>query len=367
MIVRAALAALGSAALLLPAPAAAQDPAPSAPIVAAPAHPRGTVVLVHSGAWSGPSPRNQQLIAGHVGAALVAAGYRSVSIDYERGASAGRASVHRAIRRERARSSHGPLCVYGESAGGHLGLLAAEASDDVDCIATYGAPTDFHALRAAAAAHPERPGFAYTQDQLVEPVFGTAPSDWRPWEPARSAARLRADLLLMMSRDDPIVPRNQLTGMHARVPTARTYLPPAGDLDDQSDAYMHGTAAPAGRRAIARHVVGLVDRAVAVRHATAVARRTHCADVGRPASGRRLRTAVACVVSHRLRPGLRPADGSRGRRVAVRILGPVTPATVAAAAARSRAARAALERGDARRLAVRVRLGAPSRVRLNVG
>jgi acetyl esterase/lipase len=346
------LAVLLAAAVLLALPAAAaaqypysQEPVHD-PIEFTPPRPRATVVLVHAGGWAGADRRQQDGVWQRVSPALTAKGHRVVSLDYGPGAVEGLAAVIRAVDAERAAGAK-VVCLYGESAGGHLALLAAELDRDVDCVATFAAPTHFGALRDAAAEHPEWPGYGHVFHNIIEPVFGSDPAGWEPWEPARHVDGLEADLLLMRGDDDPVIPPGQVDRVARQVPTARTY-----SAAPAPTAWVHGTAAPGP---VLDRLVDLVDRAVALRRIARDAERSGCPDATVTGLGeRRLRRATACLLPARVVAGT-PRGGARAS-----FIGPVTPAAVADALRRSPAARRLL-RGP---VTLRVTPGAPTRVRV---
>ena len=219
-------------------------------LVETPRQPRGTVVIVAGSAWTGTGAHGQRLVWGHVGDALVAAGYRTVAIPVGAGPGPGLASIKRAIWAEQRRGAPGPLCVYGESSGGHLALLAAQQVNGLDCVATSGAPTDLSAWRSAAPSGADL-SWSWAFDALIVPWFGAKPSHWDAWSPARHLERLQARVLLMIGDDDVIVPGNQVTAVTSRLPSARSLTTPAGDLP-----WVHGTTTAAGRD---QHRQALVD------------------------------------------------------------------------------------------------------------
>ena len=108
-----------------PAPAPIQTP--SAALVATPAPVRGTMIMVHGGGWSGPGPLSQQPLMTMPGETLSQRNWRIVSIDYHAGA-AGLQDVIDAAGSELTQPTGGLLCIYGESAGAQLALVAAPRS-----------------------------------------------------------------------------------------------------------------------------------------------------------------------------------------------------------------------------------------------
>src|SRR3712207_6949892 len=72
------------------------------------------------------------------------------------------------------------VCFFLSSRRRHTRYWRDWSSDVCSSDLTYSAPTDFRALRDAAAEHPEMPGYGHTFHDIVEPVFGTEPLAWRP-------------------------------------------------------------------------------------------------------------------------------------------------------------------------------------------
>ena len=141
---QAAAAPVSRSSLLKPKPKPVPVIAPVAePISADPAGPaRGTMILVHAGGWAGHDAHAQKLLMDRPGDLLLARGWRVVSIDYEEG-TAGLQDVLNAAGNELARkSTDGPVCIYGESSGAHLALVAAQRLRAIDCVIGLGTPTD---------------------------------------------------------------------------------------------------------------------------------------------------------------------------------------------------------------------------------
>src|SRR5215213_5547061 len=101
---------------------------------------RGTVLLFHGGGWNRVGPVPTAALAPKA-ASFRAAGLRAQSLDYRRG-DEGLIDVVAAVDEQLAAHPNSPLCLYGESAGGHLALLAAAARPQVRCVITAAAPTD---------------------------------------------------------------------------------------------------------------------------------------------------------------------------------------------------------------------------------
>ncbi len=112
----------------------AEDPAGIAP--------RGTMIMVHAGGWAGHDAHAQGLLMDRPGDMLVARGWRVVSIDYNEGTQGLQDLLNVAGDELARKSSDGPLCIYGESAGAHLALVAAARLRAIDCVIGIGTPTD---------------------------------------------------------------------------------------------------------------------------------------------------------------------------------------------------------------------------------
>jgi hypothetical protein len=233
----------------LAATLAGSAPAGARSVVARAARP-ATVVLLAANAWKGTNPESKQRVYDHVGAALERAGHRVVVTDYPAGVEAGLTAVRAAVRAELTARPDMPLCLYGESSGGHLALLAAEDVRIVDCVITLAAPVDLHRWEQEATDTPETKQ-AQVFRQLVEPALGADVARWAAFDPFLRARRLPRLLLTMAEADDVVIPRTQFR----RLP-GRHYLLPSGAVP-----FLHGTTSSAGRAEMTRRVLGLVARA----------------------------------------------------------------------------------------------------------
>jgi hypothetical protein len=174
-----------------------------------------------------------------------AAGWSTASIDYAAG-QAGLASVSEQLTAAMARTPGRPVCAYGESAGGHLALLAAAALPGLRCVITLGAPTDLERWRDDAAVE-GRTASLGVYGETVVPTFGGGPIDPR-WEPAAQAARVRARVLLIGQDDDQVLPiAGQLEAFTDAQPRAEVDVTPPGDAADPYQRYLHGTLSPSAR------------------------------------------------------------------------------------------------------------------------
>lgn len=209
------------------------------------AHARGTVVLVHAGGWSGPDRQRQWDLDWWPGRMFREAGWSTASIDYAAG-QAGLASVSEQLAAAMARTPGWPVCAYGESAGGHLALLAAAALPGLRCVITMGAPTDLERWRDDAAVEGRGTSLGVYGETVV-PTFGGGPIDDR-WEPAVQAPRVRARVLLVGQGDDQVLPiAGQLQAFADALPRTEVDVTPPGDYADPDQRYLHGTLSPAAR------------------------------------------------------------------------------------------------------------------------
>ncbi|MEA2218004.1 MAG: hypothetical protein QOJ35_630 [Solirubrobacteraceae bacterium] len=335
----------------------------AAPIVAEPAGvARGTMLLVHGGAWLGHSAPAQRLVMDDPGALLVARGWRVVSIDYDEGA-AGLRDVLDAAGAELARNPDGPVCLYGESAGAHLALVAASRLPAIRCVVGIGAPTDLARFEAEGDVSPDPD--VRSAAARIERYFGTTPGALAPWNLVTLAPALRADVLLLHESDDPLVPAIDAIHFQAALPTTQVVELEAGDPADPSATFRHGTVSQTGRARYAAAIGAFADRALAVHEAERAAAGLGCAGADHPVTRvgvPALRSALRCL-ARRDRPSLRVVPGG-WRRTTIRLRGNVDAARVWAQLRTTASGRRSLIAVAARRATVAVRTGDRSRVSL---
>jgi acetyl esterase/lipase len=152
---------------------------------------RGVVIGIHGGAWYGVG-RELSLTVRDDLERWRGLGWEGVIVDYPKGGAAV-ASVLRSYDKVRSRHPGLPVCLYGESAGGHLALLVAAARPDVACVETAGAPTDLEAIDPSLgplAAHADRNArMAFPDLRAASPAF----------------KEIRARLLVTHLRTDPVI------------------------------------------------------------------------------------------------------------------------------------------------------------------
>src|SRR4051794_3606567 len=144
-----------SSLLAPPAPPVKVIPPVQAPVSADPvAPPVGTMLIVHGGGWTGHDGDVQRHLLTARGDLFLARGWRVVSVDYNEGP-LGIQDVMDAAGAELARgTSNGPLCIYGESSGGHIALMVAARMRSIDCVIGVGTPTDLKLYADEEAGNP---------------------------------------------------------------------------------------------------------------------------------------------------------------------------------------------------------------------
>jgi acetyl esterase/lipase len=171
------------------------------------AAPRGYVVLIHGGGWKLVG-RVMTGFMNPVADRLNQAGYATLNIDY----GPGKRSLPDVLAFHdelRARVGSGTeICMYGDSAGGHLALLAAQWRPDVACVIANAAPTELDAL----------PGGSGGLRRTARRLFG-GPRALRAWSPA--ARKLKQPALLAYGKNDKVVPPDQGVRMLRRAPRAK--------------------------------------------------------------------------------------------------------------------------------------------------
>ena len=219
-------------ALAAAAPAAAAERVHD-PVVHSVRKARGLVVLVHAGGWSGPNQQRQWALDFWPGRSFRAARWSTISIDYAAG-QAGLASVTDQLRSALAGAPHRRMCVYGESSGAHLALLAAADLPQLRCVIGLGAPTDLDRWRNDAVTAGNAEWFA-NWSQTAEPAFG--PSADARFEPVAVGRRIAAHVLLVGQGDDHVLPvRGQMAAFAAVHPATDELVTDPGSIP-----YLHGS------------------------------------------------------------------------------------------------------------------------------
>lgn len=360
--------------------ALASDPTPS--LVLEPPNPTATVILLHQGGWSEPDAAKTQRMIDFPGRAFAAHGYRVVSVDYRAG-HAGLQSVKDAVASELAnRKTPGPLCLYGESSGGHLALLTAWQMPAVNCVIGIGTPTNFDTFHQEAIGNQVSLG---VYEGIIVPIFGPAPFPAK-WQPASVAKRINADVVLGSQADDGVVPLQQMDDYAAESPTTRTFVaesaPPSGSTPDTR--YLHGTISETGRGQIVGAAQQLIDRQIAeypVTHWAAASACPHATYRSSRLSSRSFAVSTACLLSQlrtgagrgALRVATPTAQAARGKKAVSRkrtvrlsLVDAATPARVVAKALASPKGQSIVLSRSARVLSVKVSPARKSTVVLTI-
>ncbi len=193
-------------------------PAPGEP-------PRRVMMFVHGGAWTTVG-RKAMRTEREVATKWRAAGWETVSVSY-RGCRRSIRDVVRFYDLIRARVGPSvPICLRGQSAGGHLALMVAAKRPDVACVISLAAPTDLRSVKpqgrieAASGTAPARvrAGSARVRNLAVA-AFGKR--RLRAISPVTYARRIAARLLLATAMNDVVVPQGQATELARAVTSAR--------------------------------------------------------------------------------------------------------------------------------------------------
>lgn len=231
---------------------------PSAPApyeLAAPANgarPHGVMIVVHGGAWTmtGPAALAQ---ARPEAEAWQAEGWATANVDY-RPCGHSLEDVVALYDLIRAKVGDTPICLTGESAGGHLALLVAALRPDVACVIGRAAPTDGPALGDQPATDPVTGAPSQLAPERLEigmaQAFGQRAL--RAFSPTTYAGSFRARLLLVAAANDTIVPPAQSDLLADAISEARpsthvrTLVLPPGP-----QKWVHGSVSDAGLRELA--------------------------------------------------------------------------------------------------------------------
>jgi acetyl esterase/lipase len=348
-----------------PAPAPPVIPPVAASVSTDPAggFARGTVIMIHAGGWAGHDGYAQDQLMKSPGNLFLERGWRVVSIDYNDGID-GLQDVLDAAGAELARrTGGGPLCLYGESSGAHLALVAASRLRAIDCVIGLGTPTDLTLYQAQGSASADaRVRLVASQ---IGRYFGTTLEQDAPWNLVTLAPTIHADVLLVHETDDTIVPPIHSLRFQFARPTTQVVALEPGDPADPSTNFMHGTVSQIGREHYSSAIGAFADRAVAARDAERNATRTGCSlvnrslgEVGLPG----LRVGLRCL-ARKDAASLRAGGGS-WLQTSVKMRGEVNAARVWGYLRGTTSGRRALAAAAKRRAMVIVQTGDRSRVTL---
>jgi acetyl esterase/lipase len=205
------------------------------------------MMFVHGGAWATVG-RKAMRTEREVATKWRAAGWETVSVSYR----ACRRSIRDVVRFYdliRARVGPGvPICLRGQSAGGHLALVVAAKRPDVACVISLAAPTNLRSVKAqgrieaASGTVPAsvKAGAARVRNLAVA-AFGKR--RLRAISPVTYAPRIGARLLLATAVNDVVMPQGQAHELAQAVTSTRAgaYVDVV-QLDPGPTAFVHGFA-----------------------------------------------------------------------------------------------------------------------------
>lgn len=333
-----------------------------APLSADPSGPPvGTMILVHAGGWAGHDGYAQSELLKNPGDLFRARGWRVVSIDYDEGPGGLQDLLNVAGAELARRSSDGPLCIYGESSGAHLALIAAARLRAIDCVIGVGTPTDLYQYTVEASVSDDD-RVRLVSGQIMR-LFGTTPEATTAWNLVALAPSIHADVMLVHETDDELVTASHAQRFAAARPTTQLVELQAGERGNAAQDFMHGTVSDVGRGQYMSGIGSFADRAVSARAAEREAARTGCSQVTRSVMDtgpERLQGALRCLA--RKRAGSLPSGSGRWRETSVKLRGKVNAARVWARLASSKSGKRALAAAARRRARIIVRTGDRSRV-----
>jgi acetyl esterase/lipase len=326
------------------------------PLSADPATPaRGTMIMVHAGGWRGHDGHAQDILFKSPGDIFLARGWRIVSIDYNEGP-AGLQDVLDAVGAELARrSTDGPVCLYGESSGAHLAIMAAARQRAVDCVMGLGTPTDLLLYENEAATSTDSRVILVAAQ--IARFFGTTPETTAPWNLVALAPYIHADVMLVHEEDDELVSGDHAAFFQAARPTMQRI-----ELEPGPEKFLHGTVSEAGRARYMAALGAFLDRAISSHNAERAASATGCAKVTRSvlqAGLESMMSGLRCLA--RKDPEVQKVDAGWSH-TSVKLRGEVNAARIWAYLRGSQSGRGALAAAAKRRAKIIVRTGDRSRV-----
>jgi dienelactone hydrolase len=168
---------------------------------------RGVVVFFHGGGWLGGS---EYVVASRPASnRYAAAGFTVLNVDYTTGAQSV-ADAYAWYEYARSIADGKPVCVAGESAGGHLALMVAGEYESVGCVIAEAPPTDLETFPEPARG-------------LAAQIFGEGNlrANSPVYHPARSAS---TRILLVAADHDTVVPSSQANEYKAVRPERTSIL-----------------------------------------------------------------------------------------------------------------------------------------------
>jgi dienelactone hydrolase len=314
------------------------------------------MIMVHAGGWAGHDGNAQNILFKSPGDIFLARGWRIVSVDYNEGA-AGLQDVLDAVGAELARkSSAGPVCLYGESSGAHLAIMAAARLRAVDCVMGLGTPTDLLLYQQEASLSAD--GRVTLVGSQIQRLFGTTAETLLPWNLVALAPQIHADIMLVHEQDDELVTAQHAALFQAARPTMQRI-----ELEPGPEKFLHGTVSEAGRARYMAALGAFLDRAIGSHIAEREASATGCAKVTRSvlqAGLESLLSGLRCLARQDVTA--QNIDAGGWSQTNVKLRGEVNAARIWSYLRASESGRRALAVVAKRRAKVIVRTGDRSRV-----
>lgn len=201
---------------------------------------RGTMLVIHGGGWADARGDARKTMA-PISLTLRQAGWRVIDIAYTAGLKTRVADIDpapmlrdvEAFYDQARRAYAGPVCAYGESAGGHLAAMLAVKRPSLSCAVLAAPP-----LALAAMARDSIPAGR----SVVRMTFGTRPDVLRAWSPASlwNPAVNRTPVFLTSGSNDAVVTPAQLRAFAAADPAADAAVVPGADAGSaDATTWMH--------------------------------------------------------------------------------------------------------------------------------
>ena len=209
---------------------------------------RGTMLTMHGGGWvdAPGSARRTELIPA---AYYQSRGWRVVNIAYSGvpQQAHGRPNPRPmlgdvvAFYDQVRRAFPGPICAYGESAGGHLVAMLTVVRPSLTCAVLSAAPLDLRLVRAQT----NEPGRV-----AVDNAFGRGTKTLGEWSPARlwKGRAPRTPLFAVVAGNDPVVPPDQVRAA-GRVRDSETVVLRGREPEDPAGiAFVHSSVDATGHQ-----------------------------------------------------------------------------------------------------------------------
>jgi acetyl esterase/lipase len=229
---------------------------------------RGTMLLIHGGAFVDHRGDARQDLW-QAALLLVRQGWRVVNIGYSNGLMPAGVKPDPlpmlrdvvAFYDQIRRAFGGPICAYGQSAGGYLAAMLALERPTLRCLALDAAPLDLTTLRSRTDA---------LGREILARTFGTNPSVLAAWSPAKlwRPGDAHTAVFATAASNDPLVPPGQLAEFRRIDPFADvSTIPGASPRSQDAFRWLHSYVEGSALQAREDSLVQWVDRIVPERSA----------------------------------------------------------------------------------------------------